>query len=82
MRSSTTRRSWQKIVGQPSWAINGRANWANVSESRMTWVRARSASRNSTAPGNGRSPAMTSVITLRVRPWRSSSASRPRISTS
>ena len=43
MRSSTTTSEWQKIVGHASWAISGRANSANVSDSRITWVRARSA---------------------------------------
>ena len=68
MRSSTTSRSWQRIVGQPNWAISGRANSVNVSESRITGVRRRSRSRNSTAPGSGDSPAIVSVITPIVRP--------------
>ena len=36
------RRLWQKIVGHCNCAISGRANSANVSDSRTTWTRARS----------------------------------------
>ena len=68
MRSSTTSRLWQKIVGQPSLPMSGRANSANVSDRRITCVRARSESRNSTAPSSGDSPAMTSAIALIVKP--------------
>ena len=82
MRSSTTSRLWQKIVGHPSWPINGRANSANVSDSRITCVRARSESRNSTAPSSGDSPAITSAIALIVRPCSASRSSRYFISTS
>ena len=77
MRSSTTSRLWQKIVGQPSWPISGRANSANVSDSRITCVRVRAAkSRNSTAPSSGDSPAITSAIALIVRPCSASRSSR------
>ena len=69
MRSSTTSRLWQRIVGQPSWAISGRANSANVSESRTTCVRARSSSRNSHgARGAARARRSSSVITRHRQP--------------
>jgi hypothetical protein len=82
MRSSVTSRLWQKIVGQPSLPISGRANSANVSESRITWVRARNASRNSTAPSSGSSPPITSAITLIDSPCSASRSSRYFINTS
>jgi hypothetical protein len=55
-------RRWHRIVGRPSWASSGPANCSKVSDRITTWVRSRSSSRNSTAPGSGASPAITSVI--------------------
>ena len=58
--SGATTRELQKRVGQPSFFISGAANSVKVSLMIMTWVKVRSSSRNSLAPGSGSIPAMVS----------------------
>ena len=80
--SGATSRVLQKMVGQFSLAIRGLANCSKVSLRMTTWVRVRSSSRNSLAPGRGSILAMVAWISFRPSPCSFRMPRRQRISLS
>ena len=70
------------MVGQPSFSIRGLANSSKVSLRIITWVVARSSSKNALAPGSGSILAMVAWISLSPRPCSFKMPSRQVISLS